>query len=160
MRPTPRPGWAQSGVPARADAPWSAVFLPPACAAPALPLDRAGRRAPCQPFNPHDSTTRGSCGSHSVPGSVRSPGYACVTRSTVPYGPRSDVSLGAAPGHSMRVVRSPDSSVRDTSQTGGAERLYNFLSAHPCNVVLSRLSSETNCSKRVFSSRNCFSWRT
>ena len=104
--------------------------------------------------NLHDSTTRGSCDRHSVPESVRSPGYACVTRSTVPYGPRSDVSLGAAPGHSMRVVRSPDSSVQDTSQTGGAERLYNFFSAHPCNVVLSRLSSETNCSKRVLSSPN------
>jgi len=39
-------------------------------------------------------------------------------------------------------------------------RLYNFLRCTSCNIVLSRVSSASNCFNRVFSSRSCLTWRT
>src|SRR5271156_1031268 len=38
--------------------------------------------------------------------------------------------------------------------------LHNFFLSTSCNIVLSNVSSATNCFSRVFSSRSCFSCRT
>lgn len=63
----------------------------------------------------------------------------------------------ATPGHSMRVVRSPDSSVPDTSQTGGAGRASQLFSEYILKHRLVQRQLGHQLLQRVFSSRSCFS---
>src|SRR5438034_9307598 len=96
------------------------------------------------------STTPGSCGSHSAPGSARSLESAFATPSSVPVCSRSGKLRPESAPHDRHAARSPGRYRAGSSPPGGAARASKFFCQHILQHRLVQAQTERICRPEGF----------